>query len=153
MLSSNEKKPHMKKIKLGLLSLSLGAASCASLASESTEAPPAIGKLERPDYHQCLDQAKGRLEKGRCMTSEKEWQLEQTKQLYMRLASKLSGPQRQQLEASQAAWSTFLDAENRFAVGLYDTMGGSSDLSVSTNEILWIVQRRQQLQRHLDVME
>jgi uncharacterized protein YecT (DUF1311 family) len=143
----------MKTIRIALLALSLGAASCATIANDAPDTAPPIGKLERPSYHQCLGQAKGRLAQGRCIASEKAGQLEALDRLYKRLESKLKEQQRTELANAQTAWKAFLDAENRLAVSLYDTMGGSSDLSVSTNQILWIVQRRQQLQRHLDAME
>lgn len=143
----------MNLLRLGLLALTLGAASCASVATETLQAPPQIGRLERPSYLQCLHDAHGRLEQAPCIANEAKWQREQLDLAYKALHAKLDAKQRAELEKAQAAWEAFMEAENRFAVSVYYPQPGSSDLSVSTNEILWIIQRRQQLQRHLDLNE
>lgn len=143
----------MNLLRLGLLALTLGAASCASVATETLQAPPLIGKLERPSYFQCLHEARGRLEQAPCISNEAKWQREQLDLAYQALLAKLDAKQRAELEKAQAAWEAFLQAENRFSVAVYYPQPGSSDLSVSTNEILWVIQRRQQLQRHLDLNE
>lgn len=143
----------MNLLRLGLLALTLGAASCASVATETLQMPPMIGKLERPSYFQCLHDANGRLEQAPCIANEAKWQREQLDLLYKALLAKLDAPQRAELEKSQAAWEAFLNTETAFAASVYYRQPGSSDLSVSTNEILWIIQRRQQLQRHLDLNE
>ena len=141
----------MKPIRIALLALSLGAVSCATVANETLEAPPKLAKLERAGYLQCLDNAKGRLEQAPCIQNEKAWQLKQLDLIYQRLATKLNNEQRKDLAKSQDAWKAFMAAETGFAASVYYHQPGSSDFSVPTNEILWIVQRRQQLQQHLDL--
>jgi uncharacterized protein YecT (DUF1311 family) len=141
----------MKPIRIALLALSLGAASCATTASETLETPPALGSLESKTYLECMKKANGRVEQAPCIQNEKAWQLKQLDLLYKQLAGKLNEEQRKSLAKSQAAWTTFLDSERGFATSVYYPQGGSSDLSVSTNEIRWVVQRRQQLQLHLDL--
>ena len=138
----------MNLLRLGLLALTLGAASCASVATETLQAPPQIGRLERPSYLQCLHDAHGRLEQAPCIANEAKWQREQLDLAYKALHAKLDAKQRAELEKAQAAWEAFMEAENRFAVSFYDPQGGSSDLTVDTNEIRWIIQRRQQLNQH-----
>lgn len=141
----------MKPIFFTLFALSLGAASGAAIANETVvEVPPKLAKLERASYHRCLDKARGRLEQAPCIQREKAWQLKQLDLLYQRLAALPNDEQRQALEKSQAAWKAFMDAETGFAASVYYPQSGSSDFSVSTHEIMWIVQRRQQLQQHLD---
>lgn len=141
----------MNPIRIALLALSLGAASCATVASETLEAPPALGQLESKTYLACMKKANGRLEQAPCIQNEKQWQYRQLELLYKSLATKLSEPQRTELAKSQAAWKAFVNAEAAFAASVYYPQLGSSDLSVSTNEIMWVVQRRQQLQQHLDL--
>lgn len=141
----------MKPIRIALLALSLGAASCATTATETPETPPALGQLESKAYLECMKKANGRVEQAPCIQNEKAWQLKQLDLLYKQLAGKLNDEQRKSLAKSQAAWTTFLDNEQGFATSVYYPQGGSSDLSVSTNEIRWIAQRRQQLQLHLDL--
>lgn len=141
----------MKPIRIALLALSLGAASCATVASDTLQAPPALGQLESKTYLECMKKANGRLEQAPCIQNEKAWQLRQLDLLYKQLAGTLNDEQRKSLAKSQAAWATFLDNERSFATSVYYPQGGSSDLSVSTNEIRWIAQRRQQLQQHLDL--
>lgn len=142
---------HMKPIRIALLALSLGAASCATTASETPEAPPALGQLESRTYLDCMKKANGRVEQAPCIQNEKAWQLKQLDLLHKQLAGKLNEEQRKSLAKSQAAWATFLESERGFATSVYYAQGGGSDLSVSTNEIRWIAQRRQQLQLHLDL--
>ena len=139
----------MKPIRFGLLALSLGTASCATVANESLEAPPALGQLESPTYLKCMKQANGRLEQAPCIKKEREWQKEQLDKLYDALASKLNEAQRAELAKSQGAWKAFMEREAIFAQSLYDPQG--LDFGVEDNEIRWTVQRRQQLQRHLGV--
>lgn len=141
----------MKTIRIALLALSLGAASCASVANETLDAPPALGRLESKTYLDCMKKANGRLEQVPCIQNEKSWQYRQLELLYQSLETKLKEPQRAELAKSQAAWKAFVAAETAFATSVYYPQLGSSDLSVSTNEIMWIVQRRQQLQQHLDL--
>lgn len=140
----------MNPFRFGLLALTLGAASCATIATESLEAPPKLGPMERPAYQQCMSSAKGRSEQSRCISAEKGWQKDQLDKLYSRLSTKLNDQQRGDLARSQAAWEAFMKEETRFEVSFYDAQGGSSDLTVGTNEIKWIVQRRQQLRQHDD---
>ncbi|WP_171984683.1 lysozyme inhibitor LprI family protein [Hydrogenophaga sp. A37] len=121
------------------------------MANETFEAPPALGQLESATYLQCMKKANGRLEQGNCINNEKARQWKQLDLLYKSLAAKLNDEQRKELAKTQAAWKTFMGAETAFSVSVYYPQLGSSDLSVSTNEILWIVQRRQQLQQHLDL--
>lgn len=141
----------MKPIRIALLALSLGAASCATVANETLEAPPALGQLESKTYLACMKKANGRLEQGNCINEEIKWQRTQMNQLFGRLSAKLNEVQRVELAKSQKAWEVFLDAESRFSVSFYDPLGGDSDLTVGTNKIMWITQRRQQLYYHLDL--
>lgn len=141
----------MKPIRIALLALSLGAISCATTATETLETPPALGQLESKTYLDCMNKAKGRVEQAPCIQNEKAWQLRQLDLLYRQLANTLNDEQRQSLAKSQAAWAAFLDHERAFATSVYYRQGGSSDLTVSTNEIRWIAQRRQQLQQHQDL--
>lgn len=140
----------MKSIRTALLVLAVGAASCATTASETLQTPPPLGPLESRTYLDCMKKANGRLEQGHCMQDEIKWQQRQLNQLIERLSATLNDAQRTQLATSQKAWEAFQEAESRFAVSLYDPLGGSSDLIVSTNQIKWIAQRRQQLYHHLD---
>lgn len=140
----------MHPIRISLLALSLAAASCASIASDTPEAPPALGQLESKTYLECMKKANGRLEKGNCINGEVKSQREQLDQLSKKLSAKLNDAQRAELARSQMAWEAFMDAESRFAASFYDSQGGSADLTVGTNKIRWIAQRRQQLQSHLD---
>ena len=141
----------MKPIRIALLALSLGAASCATVANETLEAPPILGQLESKTYLACMKKANGRLEQAPCIQNEKAYQWKQLDLLYKSLAAKLNDGQRQELAKSQAAWKTFMGAETAFSVSVYYPQLGSADFSVPTNEIMWIVQRRQQLQQHLDL--
>lgn len=137
--------------RITLLTLSLTAASCATVASETLEVPPALGQLESKTYVECMKKANGRLEQAPCIQHEKSWQYQQLELLYKSLATKLNDSQRKELAKSQAAWKAFVSSETAFAASVYYPQLGSSDLSVSTNEIMWVVQRRQQLQQHLDL--
>ena len=141
----------MHPIRISLLALSLAAASCASIASDTPEAPPAQGQLESKTYLECMKKANGRLEQAPCIQKEKSWQYQLLELLYKSLSAKLNGSQRTELAKSQAAWKAFVSSETAFAASVYYPQLGSSDLSVSTNEIMWVVQRRQQLQQHLDL--
>jgi uncharacterized protein YecT (DUF1311 family) len=149
-LSNAVTPPTMPSIRIALLALSLGAASCATTASETLLTPPPLGPLESKTYLDCMKKANGRLEQGHCMQDEIKWQQHQMNLLIERLSAPLNDAQRAQLTASQKTWEAFQEAESRFAVSLYDPLGGSSDLIVSTNRIKWIAQRRQQLHHHLD---
>ena len=140
----------MKQLRFALIALAIAATSSASVATETLDPPPKFGPLERPSYLACLKQARGRLEQGPCIQTELQWQKAQMNLLYQKLIGQLNTPQRADLSASQAAWEAFMSAETAFAVSFYDPQGGSSDFSVSTNAIRWTVQRRQQLQQHLD---
>ena len=140
----------MKYLRFALIALAISATSCASVATETLDAPPKLNALERPSYLTCLKQARGRLEQGPCIENELQWQKTQLNLIYQKLLAQLNAQQRADLSASQAAWEAFMTAETAFAVSFYDTQGGSSDFSVDTNAIKWTVQRRQQLQQHLD---
>lgn len=140
----------MKYLRLVLIILTMGMASCASVATETLDVAPKLHLLDRPSYLACLKQARGRLEQAPCIRTELEWQKAQLNLLYQKLFAQLNEQQRADLSASQAAWEAFMTAEAAFAVSFYDPRGGSSDFSVDTNAIRWTAQRRQQLQQHLD---
>lgn len=139
----------MKPIRIALLALSLGAASCATTASETPEAPPPLGQLESKTYLDCMKKANGRLEQAPCIQNEKAWQKDQLNQLYEALARQLNESQRAELTKSQNAWKTFIEQEGTLAQSVYDPQ--ALDLGVDENEIRWTAQRRQQLQRHLTI--
>lgn len=141
----------MNLIRPGLLAFCLGTICGIATGADTLVSPPALGELERPGYRQCLYKANTRGEKSVCFSEEKNWQQQQMKLLYQRLWNRLDNEQRVQLEKSQAAWETFMEAETSFAASFYYPQG--LDLEVSSNEIKWLVQRRQQLQRYLSVIE
>lgn len=139
----------MKPIRIALLALSLGAASCATTASETLETPPALGSLESKTYLECMKKANGRVEQAPCIQKELGWQKIQLNQLYEALAKQLNESQRAELTKSQNAWKAFIEREGALAQSVYDPQG--LDLGVDENEIRWTAQRRQQLQRHLTI--
>ncbi|WP_374410096.1 lysozyme inhibitor LprI family protein [Hydrogenophaga sp.] len=139
----------MNPIRIALLALSLGAASCATVASETLEAPPALGQLESKTYLACMKKANGRLEQAPCIQKELAWQQDQLNRLYEALAKQLNDAQRAELTKSQSAWKAFIERESVFAQSAYDPQG--LDFGVDENEIRWTAQRRQQLQRHLTI--
>lgn len=141
----------MNLLRFGLLALALGAASCATIANETPEPPPKLGPLQSTTYLQCVRVANGRVAQAPCIQNELAWQKDQLNKLHNRLASLLKAEQRTALETSQAAWAAQMTLENRFAQSVYDPQG--LDFEVMTNEIMWTVQRRQQLQRYLSVIE
>lgn len=139
----------MKPIRITLLALSLGAASCASVASDTLQAPPALGQLESKTYLDCMKKASGRVEQAPCIKKELAWQQDQLNQLYEALAKQLNESQRAELTKSQNAWKAFIEREGALAQSVYDPQG--LDFGVDENDIRWTAQRRQQLQRHLTV--
>lgn len=139
----------MKTIRIALLALSLGAASCATVANETLETPPPLGQLESKTYLDCMKKANGRLEQAPCIKKELAWQKEQLNQLYEALAKQLNESQRSELAKSQGAWKAFIEREGLLAQSVYDPQG--LDFGVDDNEIRWTAQRRQQLQRHLTI--
>lgn len=139
----------MKPIRIALLALSLGAASCATTASETFETPPALEQLESKTYLDCIKKANGRVERAPCIQKELAWQRDQLSRLYEALARQLNESQRAELTKSQNAWKTFIEQEGTMAQSVYDPQG--LDLGVDDNEIRWTAQRRQQLQRHLTI--
>jgi len=139
----------MNPIRIALLALSLGAASCATVASETPEAPPALGQLESKTYQECMKKANGRLEQAPCIQKELAWQKDQLNRLYEVLAKQLNETQRVELTKSQSAWKAFVERESALAQSIYDPQG--LDFGVDENEIRWTAQRRQQIQRHLTI--
>lgn len=139
----------MNPIRIALLALSLGAASCATVASETLEAPPALGQLESKTYLACMKKANGRLEQAPCIQNELAWQRVQLSLAYEALEKQLNDSQRAELTKSQEAWKAFMDREGALAQSVYDPQ--ELDFGVDDNEIRWTVQRRQQLLRHLSI--
>lgn len=139
----------MKPLRIALFALSLGAASCATTASETLQTPPPLGQLESKTYLECMKKANGRLEQAPCIKKELAWQQDQLNRLYEALAKQLDESQRAELTKSQNAWKTFIERESALAQSVYDPQG--LDFGVDENEIRWTAQRRQQLQRHLSI--
>jgi uncharacterized protein YecT (DUF1311 family) len=131
--------------------LVIAAAGCSTAKADAKDttqvSTPGITELRRPAYRACMAKAGGRVEQAPCIAQEQAFQLGQMQRAYEALATTLDTAQKAALAQSQSAWRALQMADSQFGVALLDPLG--MDLSVSDNDILLTIQRRQMLEHLL----
>lgn len=139
-----------------LLSLAIVAAEFSGGADAQTKTSDYI-KQHAPqgisaNFYACVDQARGTVETGACLSAEKERQDQRLNTVYKKLLGALPEKDRAYLVAAERAWVALTDKDAALETVVYGNEQ-VDNLQQGQNEIFRLCERANTLQRYLDLVK